>query len=913
MLRTCCKLAIGISVAAALAAVMFFVLYLKILPDLCRSSQIHKKINTCLHKHTGISYIIRNPVLKTSISPEISFMADDFKLIKNNEDIVVLKNINTKFFISGLIFKKLKIKTLGADYIYADINKITELIPKQTKSSKSGFDIDLFDSLLYVKKMRILFCADNAVSYDINARDMQINNEQKRCKYVHFNIFAKVKNKTDSINISIADENKVFIKKHRLYINNCRLKINQSIININANAGKHKKNEFRISSVGFAVENAVDILKSGIIIPNASILLSNFKDVNGLLDFSLCIKDKKISGDVNLHKLYLIFTPVNNLPVNLEKGYITVSDKEISLTGFCGYYGTAKVNGLKFGGVIKDYMKTFAVDIIADAIVTNDFSKFYLSEMIGYPVGIIGKADTKLMIKSLKGVTDLTWLFKIDPECTLLVGGEPLGKYKLERVLVSKMQIQGSKLHINGMDYFVTVPGIAKFTQRRILSLNGIIDFKKGIDFKEMGFDITEPMPSEFLNMVIRRGFFRKGNVTGKLKAVSGDKGVKLFGNLALDKITVPSQRLFIEKGSLQTDFNTINISTSGKYRRSAYNLTGSFENNIAFPIIINDIELSIDGIDIERMLHSFNHQGGGTKPAQSMSDDSDTPAFDLSDLIIKKCTFKLANASYKQIDCANLRADMVLDDKTRLILNSNKFDFAGGHSSCHIYCDLKNHIYRVMLGVKDVDSDIIASSLLGLDKEISGKASGIIDLHTDKSLKLNGNIKFLIENGSIGQVGLIEYILKIASVFRNPLAMVSPGTIFDLMNIPDGNFEKIQGSLDIKNNVVEHIKIKSYADQLSAYIAGRFDIENKDASLRIYTRLSNKHKGIFGFLRNISLSSIASRVPIGAKNEANYYSSELSELPEINADNSDCQIFLTKIDGDVEHNNFLSSLKKLK
>ena len=53
--------------------------------------------------------------------------------------------------------------------------------------------------------------------------------------------------------------------------------------------------------------------------------------------------------------------------------------------------------------------------------------------------------------------------------------------------------------------------------------------------------------------------------------------------------------------------------------------------------------------------------------------------------------------------------------------------------------------------------------------------------------------------------------------------------------------------------------------------------------------------------------------MPLSTRNDSNYYASEISQLPPIDADEKDCQIFLTKVDGDVERNNFISSLKKIK
>ena len=112
---------------------------------------------------------------------------------------------------------------------------------------------------------------------------------------------------------------------------------------------------------------------------------------------------------------------------------------------------------------------------------------------------------------------------------------------------------------------------------------------------------------------------------------------------------------------------------------------------------------------------------------------------------------------------------------------------------------------------------------------------------------------------------------------------------------------------------MIELIKIKSYSPQLSAFIIGKYDLENSDAILRIYTKFSNKHKGVGGFLRSLSLNSLANRIPLKSRNDANYYSAELEQLPDIEAEDKDCQVFLTKVDGDVEHNNFISSLKKIK
>lgn len=293
--------------------------------------------------------------------------------------------------------------------------------------------------------------------------------------------------------------------------------------------------------------------------------------------------------------------------------------------------------------------------------------------------------------------------------------------------------------------------------------------------------------------------------------------------------------------------------------------------------------------------------------------DDDDVQTFDLANLIIEECILKVQKGFYKDIHFSDVVANMTLDKNSLLKITSNRFDIAEGTSSAKINCDLKNHKYNIWLGIKEVNSDIMATSLLNLSKEIQGKASGLIELNTDDSLKLNGRIQFRVYKGVIGKVGLIEYVMKVAALFRNPLTMVSPSTVSDLVNIPEGKFDQIDGDLILKENIVMPMKIKSFAPQLSSYIVGTYNLENQDAALRIYTKFSNRKKGLYGLFRNLSLNSLANRIPLSSRNDSDYYEAEISQLPEIDADEKDCQIFLTKVDGDVEHNNFISSLKKIK
>lgn len=578
-------------------------------------------------------------------------------------------------------------------------------------------------------------------------------------------------------------------------------------------------------------------------------------------------------------------------------------------------------------GTVDDYLKTIDTKLTARAVVSNDFMKNYLTPMINTPIELIGGiTKTKLELKSVNNRIDLRWLFALKKGQDILVAGSSFSPIDYTRGVEGNMHFENNLFTIKSLDYYI-VPD--KYLNKEnikkikpILKFKGNIDIANNSQIKDFGFEFTHPIPSEFLNIFIGEQFFKKGTVEGNMYYVAKGQYPELSGSFKMDKVLIPSQRIYLKHGEINANKDLINILADGGYRRSKFNLNGNFVNEIKFPIIAKDINLSVDNIDVEKFLVSSNNQKSEAiksekfdlKPSGTAKDEDDNnPTFDIGNFVVEKCLLKVDKGKYKELEFGNVEANLSLDKNSMLNIKSNRFDIANGHSSAKIDCNLKQHKYHMLLGVKDVDMDIIASNLLQLPKEISGKAKGFIDFNTDNSLKINGSMKFDINDGTIQKVGMVEYILKFAALFRNPVTMISPSIFSDLVNVPDGKFDNINGKLELKDNVIERMMIKSTASQLSSFIVGSYNLNNSDASLRIYTKFSNKNKGLFGVLRNISLNSLANRIPLGASNYDNYYSAELDMIPPIDADEKDCQVFLTKVDGDIEHNNFISSLKKIK
>ena len=669
------------------------------------------------------------------------------------------------------------------------------------------------------------------------------------------------------------------------------------------------------------------LIDSGIVENNLDEPLSYFKDLKGSFNFNVKLSNNDLKGIVNLNKISCKIVPLSNIPLLLQKGKIAMNKRDITLSGFNGYYNNKQANKVEMHGTVKDYLKSIDTDIVARAVVTNDFMLNYLSKMIGTRVELVGgSTKTKIDLKSKNNKIDILWLFGVKKGQDILVDGASLTPVDYIRGVKGDLHFENNLLNIKSIDYYIVPDSFTKEQAQKVkpvVKLAGNIDFSKPEPFvKNLGFEIPRPLPSEFLNVLIGDKMFKKGKIAGKMEMINGANFPYLNGNLSMDEVFIPSQRVFVKHGEMTTTDGMLNLAAQGGYRRSKFDFTGNLLNQIKFPIVVKHTNLTIDNVDVEKFIASANNQSSeaitsekfDVKPSGEAKDNDDnTPTFDIGNFIVEDCVLHIKEGKYKDINFDDVKATLTLDKNSVLNMYSNRFAIAEGHSSAKVNCDLKKHKYNLKLGILDVNSDIIATTLLTLPREISGKASGLIELNTDDKMKLNGSVKFMIKDGTIQKVGLVEYILKFAALFRNPLVMISPSTFSDLVNIPEGNFDKIIGTLSIRDNVVERMMIKSSAPQLSSFIVGRYDIEKSDAALRIYTKFSNRNKGFAGFLRNISLNSLANRIPLSSRNDRNYYSAEISQLPPIDADEKDCQIFLTKVDGDVEHNNFISSLKKIK
>ena len=896
---------------ASLLLIISILAYLFILPVFITTQTFSKLAMNVSKNVLKMDLIIQNPELKTSIKPQIGFSVEKFLLKKEDKKLVELNEFATSLEFNRILKNEIKINSLKAKDITLNIDDLlNELkIEQNNNSESSDFKVRFLNSDILIEKIHLRYLLNKSLL------GVQINNLQLKDKKISIELNGNVsKQNINYFNFGLNSKNEIQMYNDKIIANDLDISLNNSKMKVNSNISYDGIN-IDARSDKFLVADIFNIINSDFIIPNGSDLIKPLVSPKGSLAFNINMKNNKLNGVINLKNASASLKDLSNLPLNVSGGEIKLSPEKIHFNNLIGYYGKNKNNTLKINGDIKDYYKTFDSDILIESFITNEFFKDYLAALINNTALYVSKPSrTKIIYKSKNNIMDLIWFAQIDKGVDFGVTTEKSALSDYDRAVLGEFQIKDNKLNIKNINYYIASEIVRGVKLKPIIQVDGLMDLSGKLD--KIGFSFTRAMPCEFLNIFVGQKLFKKGTIQGRMHVVFKNNIPYLDADMQIEKTFIPSQRLMIKNAAIKADEKIINLSVNGRFKKASYDFIGKVKNGLKPPFIIKNMQLDLDNLDVERFLASVNNQNQNIQKEVEISDDEvidDDFIFDTNLLRIEDCDFRLKNGKYKDLTFGNIDANLTLDDKGLLKIKSNRFDIADGISSLKVDCDLKKLIYNLKLGIKDVDSNLMAKTLLNLDKEITGKASGLIELNSDKSLMMNGEIKFLVNNGTIGKIGLVEYLLKIASVFRNPIVMISPATIMDIVSIPEGKFDKIAGTLKIKNNVVYNIDIKSYSKSLSALIRGVFDMNKHDASLRIYTRFSNDKKTMFGFLRSFSLNALANKVQMNSRNDANYYESELKDLPQIEVEENKTQVFLTQIEGDVEHFNFLSSLKKIK
>ena len=722
-----------LSILAISSIILMFVVilvYKFIIPMAVSSPALINIVERQAEKMLNLQLKIVNPKLKTGGT--IAFTIESLTIDKNGKNYLTLSDIDTLFSLRDIFKKSIIVRKMLAKDIYIDAYGLSQILPKQEKKKAKKdqfFHLDLYNTLLGVKNTTLVYESPD-FKLNLKAKHAIFDRTDYR-KYLHVDFDLYVEKGGHIINISANDQNRIYMENHVAYIKDFPIEIEKSKISVNAFMTNKGVYELNVSAKDFNALDISNIVNSNLIIANGSQMLEPIKDINGTVDFNIKLeKGNKLSGDINIDTVDFKIKPLLDIPVKITGGNVHIGYNDIEFSDFAGFYNNKKTNTISLKGYTKDYQKTCDTKLDSDIFVTNDFFKNYLSKMLGSPVQIVGDSMSKLIIKSKNGSVDILCFFLLKENHGFKFGEQSMVLKDYKTFFKVDLSVLKNILKINTIDYHITKELKRGLTP--LVQINGNLDMADNMKLLNLSINMPRPLPSEFLNFITCQSIFKKGNVFGKISIDNHGKVPTMSGEFNLDKVVIPAQRLFIRSARLKAYENKIELVSEGRFRREQYKFDGYVLNELKFPIIVKNVNLTVDNIDVEKLLtqeagnsNEANAKNAFVSTGEENEENSETiPPFQKGLIVIEKCSLNLLKGVYKEILFGNIHADMTLDKNGILNLKSNRFDIADGESTLRVDADLINRKFHFRLGVRNVDSNIMASSLLGLPRQISGKTA---------------------------------------------------------------------------------------------------------------------------------------------------------------------------------------------
>ena len=88
------------------------------------------------------------------MNSEVILGAEQIEIKKENTVLFRADNLKTSFLLAPLITKKFVVNNFAMDYLFADANGLMSLFPSEGEDNSAAFVLDLYDSILNVKKQK---------------------------------------------------------------------------------------------------------------------------------------------------------------------------------------------------------------------------------------------------------------------------------------------------------------------------------------------------------------------------------------------------------------------------------------------------------------------------------------------------------------------------------------------------------------------------------------------------------------------------------------------------------------------------------------------------------------------------------------------------------------------------------------
>lgn len=817
--------------------------------------------------------------------------------------------------------ENLKIK-LGSSHLTASL---TGTLPKDNKQSilnisVSGTNLNLSDTLNFVSKANL----SNNISLNsipnLNARHslkmtakLDGDNIDLRKVYAELKITSADTNKQ-----FYAPSGEIFVKEGNVLINKLSVKADKSSLFVNGDVrnfyAKKPLYDLTVNGSNLSVRTLHGLASLS---PQIKPYAKQIKDCNGTLNVNLKASDRGISGNADFKNLSFRHIK-SDVPVSFANLPIKFTNRTILLKNIVGEIGRTGCSPIFANVVIENYLK---LPVIKGSIAikpTTLFVERYINTKFLHPIKLTGDVGINV---NLSGSVDSLGIYptiKFNKDSDISYLSANLGDMDVLREISGEMILKPTVLNIKKLNY-TKYPENAdgKKISVPMWTMNG--SFKKHRNLylpQNVSFTTHQSLPAKMLNFVFKKSLIKSGFFNCVLRYRDNGNSPKIYGVGSISNAEIPLYNLKIKNGKLSADDREIHLTADGDMVSTGYKIKTDVENSLKMPIKIKKSETSVQYLNLARLISVLNQWS--IESYKNSKIKTAVSTVNVSDVLVEKGILNVKLIDYKNCPIEDFKAVFSLDKNSILKIDTENFKITNGNAFGSITYNIKNGETKSNVRMKGVDSNIIATSFLGLKNQITGKLDGNANITTvgltdrERLKNTNGIIGFHMEDGTIPKLGSIEYLLRASTLLRSGLTSLSVNNFIELLKpFKTGTFSKISGCLYLKNGVLKDIAVFSQGENLSLYVTGDYDIAESESHAIVYGKLGKKTEGLLGPVGNLSASTLFALIP--RSDNVTEYEKEISKIPDIEYKNQDVRIFRATVDGDINIDKVSTSFKWIK
>ncbi len=223
------------------------------------------------------------------------------------------------------------------------------------------------------------------------------------------------------------------------------------------------------------------------------------------------------------------------------------------------------------------------------------------------------------------------------------------------------------------------------------------------------------------------------------------------------------------------------------------------------------------------------------------------------------------------------------------IYLKNMALELFNGKLMGKINYNLRDEHFTSAIMARGVSAEPIFNIISTRKESISGVMDFDANLSGELTAKnsLNGNIKFIVNNGRMGSLGKLEHLLYAQNVVADHMLRTSLSVVTKAITLKDtGLFKYLRGDVNLDKGIARINMLQSQGPLMSLFIKGDYNTMNDYAKLVVLGRLSDEIITGLGAFGDFSLNKLMIMLT-GEENQYQVLTEDFEKIPQLPVKNT--------------------------